>query len=181
MRLFTGLAIPPEAIAALEVASAPLRGLTGLRWSPPDKLHITLTFIGEWPEERLSEIKSALAAVKEPGPLAISLRGLGWLPNPRFPRTLYTGVVAGPELGVLAAASNKALAAAGVTIEDRIYRPHVTLARVKGRMKPGSVELGAGPTTAFETSAFFLYLSSGGKYTKLEEFRLVSSDSVTSL
>jgi 2'-5' RNA ligase len=87
-------------------------------------------------------------------------------------------VVAGPELGVLAAASNKALAASGVTLEDRIYRPHVTLARVTrkgGRLKADGIEGDAEPITSFEASAFFLYLSSGGKYTKLEEFRLVSS------
>ncbi len=175
MRLFTGIAIPEDATAALTAVIDRLRPVADLRWTRPEKLHITLTFIGDWPEERLGEMKSALGDVDVAGPVAIAMRGLGWLPNPRLPHALYTGVEAGEGLRALAEASNRAVASLGVKLEDRVYRPHVTLARVRGRMRgvrlPGDTEAIA----SFEASSFFLYLSSEGKYTKLEEFRLSSA------
>jgi 2'-5' RNA ligase len=171
MRLFTGLAIPPDATATLVELSNRLRPHAGLRWSRPEKLHVTLTFIGDWPEQRLAELTTALQTVKSPGPVELALHGLGWLPNPRFPRTLYTAVHLTPNLTALAAASSQAIASLGVKLEDRLYRPHVTLARVPGRPKLHQFPVHAEPIANFATSAFCLYLSSEGKYTKLEEFR----------
>lgn len=172
MRLFTGIAIPQESTAVLTDLINRLRPLADLRWTRPEKLHVTLTFIGEWPEARLDEMKRALATVDAAGPAAIGLRGLGWLPNPRFPHSLYTGVEQDDNLRALAAATNLAVASLGVPIENRPFRPHVTLARVRGRMRgvrlPGDTE----PIVSFQASSFFLYLSSEGQYTKLEEFRL---------
>ena len=143
-----------------------------LRWTPSEKLHVTLTFIGEWPEERLADVKAALATVDVPGPVTVALHGVGWLPNPRFPHTLYVGVEATPELQALAAASERAIVPLGIAVEDRWYRPHVTLARTRGRIPRDALQLDAAPIASFQASSFFLYLSSGGKYTKLEEFRL---------
>jgi 2'-5' RNA ligase len=171
MRLFTGLAIPPEATAALTALVNQLRPLADLRWTRPEKLHVTLTFIGEWPEPRLGEMRTALSQVQADGPIPVALRGLGWMPNPRFPRALYTGVEAAPGLHALAAATGRAVEGLGVSLEDRVYRPHVTLARVRGRPPLDRLALHPNPITSFEASSFCLYLSSEGKYTKLEEFR----------
>src|SRR6185312_5612447 len=106
-----------------------LRPLAKLGWIPAEKLHVTTKFIGEWPEERLEELKRALAVVRRPAPVEIAIRRLGWLPNPRSARVLYAGVEASESLTALAAATGRAVAGIGVPAEDRIYRPHVTLAR----------------------------------------------------
>jgi 2'-5' RNA ligase len=179
MRLFTGIEIPDEATAALmDLMEKMRRSGAKLRWTSPEKLHLTLTFIGEWPEEKLSGLKEALARVDARGPVPVSLRGVGWLPSPRFPRTLYAGVEPAPELLDLAGATARAAASAGVAVEERSYHPHVTLARVRGRIRGDALPVAQAPIAAFQAPSFFLYLSSGGKYTKLEEFRLNNSPPV---
>ena len=161
--------------AALAALLDRLRPLAKLHWIPVEKLHITTKFIGEWPEERLDELKRALAAVTCPVPVEIAIRRLGWLPNPRSARMLYAGVEASDALTALAAATERAAEGVGVPVEDRIYRPHVTLARTRKRVPLGALrqalaEIELSAIGSYRASSFALYLSAAGKYTKLQEF-----------
>ena len=178
MRLFTAIDIPADVKARLAAVLDRLRPLAKLHWIPVEKLHITTKFIGEWPEERLDELKRALESVKAPAPVEIAVRRLGWLPNPRSARLLYAGVEANEALIALAAATERAAESAGVPIEDRIYRPHVTLARTRkrvalGALKPALAEIELSAFGSFQASSFGLYLSAAGKYTKLQEFTFI--------
>ena len=175
MRLFTAIDIPPEVKTTLAALLDHLRLLADLRWVAVEKLHITTKFIGEWPEERLDDLKRALAAVACPAPVEIAIRRLGWLPNPRSARVLYAGVEASESLTALAAATERALAGIGVPVEDRIYRPHVTLARTRktvslDALKRALAEIELSAIGSYRASSFALYLSAAGKYTKLQEF-----------
>ncbi len=175
MRLFTAIDIPGEIKAVLADLIARLRPHAKLQWIPVEKMHITTKFIGEWPEEKLGELNNALSAVKSPAPVDIAIRRIGWLPNPRFARVLYAGVEAAESLSALAAATEKAAGTVGVPAEDRIFRPHVTLARVRGRVSLGELkralaEIELSAIGLYQASSFALYLSSDGKYTRLQEF-----------
>jgi 2'-5' RNA ligase len=177
LRLFTAIDIPADVKARLAALLDRLRPLARLHWIPVEKLHITTKFIGEWPEERLDELKHALAAVGTPAPVEIAIRRVGWLPNPRSARMLYAGVEASESLTALAAATERAAEGAGVAAEDRIYRPHVTLARTRKRvpldaLKRALSEIELAAIGSYRASSFALYLSAGGKYTKLQEFSL---------
>lgn len=160
MRLFTAIDIPADVKAALAALLDRLRPLADLRWTPLEKLHITTKFIGEWPEDRLDELKGALASVKASAPVDIVIRGLG-----RLPRVLYAAVEPNQALTALAAATERAV---GGPAEDRTYRPHITLARTRKRVPHIDFELST--FGSFRTSSFALYLSASGKYTKLQEF-----------
>lgn len=180
MRLFTAIDIPPHVQAALATFLDRLRPLAKLHWIPIEKLHITTKFIGEWPEERLDELNRALAAVRGSAPVEITIRRIGWLPNPRSARILYAGVETSDGLNALAAASERAAESVGVPVEDRIYRPHVTLARTRQRipldaLKQALAEIELSAIGAYRASSFALYLSAAGKYTKLQEFPLTNS------
>jgi RNA 2',3'-cyclic 3'-phosphodiesterase len=175
LRLFTAIDIPPDVKATLTALLDRLRPLAKLGWIPVEKLHITTKFIGEWPEERLDELKWALAVVTCPAPVEIAIRRLGWLPNPRSARMLYAGVEASDALTALAAATERAAEGLGVAGEDRIYRPHVTLARTRkrvplGALRQGLAEIELSAIGSYRASSFALYLSAAGKYTKLQEF-----------
>lgn len=180
MRLFTAIDLPPHVQAALATLLDRLRPLAKLHWIPVEKLHITTKFIGEWPEERLDELKRALATIRCPGPVEVAIRRIGWLPNPRSARVFYAGVELSDGLNALAAASERAAQSVGVPLEDRIYRPHVTLARTRGRvpldaLKQALAEIELSAIGAYRASSFALYLSAAGKYTKLQEFPLTNS------
>jgi len=180
IRLFVALDLPPDVIHSLEKLLAALRPTARLAWSPLANLHITTKFIGWWPEERLEDVKTALAGVPGPGPLAIGIRGLGFFPNPRAPRVFWCGIEA-TGLDRLAADTDRATAALGVESENRPFSPHLTLARIKERidMRPLNDAIAALSSLDFgryEARSFFLYRSQPGPkgsiYTKLAEFPL---------
>lgn len=143
-------------------------------------MHITTVFIGNWPEERLPELKTTLAQAKADGSIQVNIRRIGWLPNPRFPRVLYAGIEASEPLASLAANTQKLLEPLGIKPEDRIYRPHLTLARVRDRPDLGLLKATLKETEyadigSFRATSFFLYLSKDDKYTKLAEFPFSTS------
>lgn len=178
MRLFTGLDLPALVTGNLQDLLGKLRPMARIHWSPPENLHITTKFIGEWPEERLPELQSALAALPAGPPLQVAIRRLGFFPNPHAPRIFWCGIEAAG-LAELAAGTDRATAALGIAREDRVYSPHLTLARIKDRvdLQPLRETIAALPSLefgAFEASRFYLYRSrltpAGSVYTKLAEF-----------
>lgn len=164
----------------LETLLDRLRPSARIAWSPPANLHITTKFIGWWPDERLEEVKTALAGIPPRPPIAVDIRGLGFFPNPRAPRVFWCSIEA-PGLDRLAAETDRATAALGIESEKRAFSPHLTLARIKERvdLRPLHDAIAALPGLEFgrcEARSFFLYRSeprpSGSVYTKLAEYPL---------
>jgi 2'-5' RNA ligase len=193
MRLFTAVDLPDSLEEHLAALIARLRLKAGpgnekkLSWTDAGNLHVTTKFIGEWPEQRLEEMKRALRSVHSAGPIAITIRGIGWFPNARSPRILWAGIQAGDPLQSLAHATEAAVHSIGVAKEDREYAPHLTLARIRERvpqrgsqgdslhaLRAAAAELESTEFGSFRAIAFYLYLSAGGRYTKLAEFGLTS-------
>src|SRR5437667_12818117 len=102
MRLFTGIDLSADVITKLEGLLLRLKPTAEINWSPPRNLHITTKFIGEWPEERLAELKSALGTLPPRPPITIAIEKLGFFPNPHSPRVFWAGVHAGDDLSGLA-------------------------------------------------------------------------------
>jgi len=180
MRLFTGLDLPDEVVRGLRRLLDHLQPAARISWSPPENLHITTKFIGEWPEQRLDELKSALAAIPQRAPIPIHVRKVGFFPNPHAPRVFWCGIEA-PGLEALAAETDQATATLGVPTESRAFSPHLTLARIKERvnLQPLREAIAALPSLdfgQFVADRFFLYQSrpgpKGSVYTKLAECKL---------
>jgi 2'-5' RNA ligase len=163
VRLFTAIALPPELAHSLSAGARalvetsetqPLR----IRWSRPDDLHLTLFFLGEVPDPMLDPIRAALSHVAAPSfPVELD--------RPEFFRragALVVSVVPQPALLALAASIPRALASCGFAPESRPYRPHITLARLKG---PHRLRLDRAPWArpAFRPGEFHLYRSHLGK------------------
>jgi len=190
MRLFIALDIDPSIRARIAQFMDGVRGFApDARWVSAESLHITLKFIGEWPAERLEELKRALVGVRGQ-PTEITFSGTGFFPTPKSARVFWIGIEAGPELASLARAVDAATSALGVESEKRAFAPHLTLART-GSGRPQRVssdrtspsfrrlqeKLAAMPAPAFGTMSpreFFLYESKlspkGAVYTKLASF-----------
>jgi 2'-5' RNA ligase len=192
MRTFVAVDIPEEVRQKLARFVEGVRGFAPeARWVNPASLHITLKFIGEIGEERLSDVKQALAKVRG-GPSAISFRGTGFFPTVKAARVFWIGVEADPRLAELTAGVDEALAGLGIAREERAFTPHLTLARTGSgrpqrtrgdRANPSfqklQEKLAALPAPEFGTMSareFWLYqskLSAGGAvYSKLHEFAL---------
>src|SRR5947208_2453889 len=73
-----------------------------LAWIREPLLHLTLKFLGEQPDERLGEIKDALASVAgRHRELVMALGGIGAFPNFRRARVVWIGVAQDPRLELL--------------------------------------------------------------------------------
>jgi len=166
MRLFTGLSIPPSVLQTLSGTLDRLRPTAPLKWSPPENLHITLKFIGAWPDARIPELQDALASVLTPHRFTVELSRFGYFPNPHRPRNLLAGVHAGTELPALAQSIDEALGKIGCPRENRPYMPHLTLARIKDEDIRSLREHIAAMTNfqfgSFEAREFHLYQSRPG-------------------
>jgi 2'-5' RNA ligase len=176
MRLFTAIDLPAEMLEKLGAFLARLRPLAKLRWTEVENLHITTKFIGEWPEERVEELKTALRSVVQTEPVRISVRGVGWFPDVHRPHVFWAGVDGGEPLSKLAHTTEQAAAALGVPLEPRVYSPHLTLARVRYAVPLDDLIKSANNPDfgTFQVSCFILYVSANGRYSKLAEFPLNS-------
>src|SRR5438874_1113699 len=95
MRLFYAIMLPndvSEIVSAEQKAVRDQIGPHGIRWESPEKLHITLRFLGDVPPEKLEAVKSAgrVAALRS-GPFELRLRGLGTFPQRRPARVIWLG------------------------------------------------------------------------------------------
>jgi 2'-5' RNA ligase len=180
MRLFTAIDIPDDLTEALRSFVNRLRPTAKIAWSPIENLHVTTKFIGDWPEQRLDELKNVLASVPVNRAIEIKVKGLGWFPNSRRPRVFWAGIEGGEPLRDLARATEDALVQLGVPVEERAYSPHLTLARIREAVPLDrlhemlqSFPAGCGfDFGSFKATQFLLYLSAGGKYTQLAGFPL---------
>jgi 2'-5' RNA ligase len=180
MRLFTGLCIPPPILQTLTAILDELRPTAPLNWSPPENLHITLKFIGDWPEARLPELRRTLETVPRQGNIEIDIARFGYFPNPHRPHSFFAGVHAGPQLASLAAAIDNALDKIGCPPENRPYTPHLTLARIKGEdirvLREHIAAMNNFQFGSFEATHFHLYAShqsqGGSVYSLLASYTL---------
>jgi 2'-5' RNA ligase len=180
MRLFVAMGIPEGVRSSLAGLSAKLRATCrDARWPQIEGLHVTLKFIGETPAEKLEAIKIALASIPSHAPISIKFCGLGFFPNERRPRVLWAGVEAGPELTELAAAVETALEPLGIAREERVFSPHLTLARFAGPRGLEALHAAIEKAAPFEFGSatakeFHLYQSvlkpGGAEYTRLATF-----------
>lgn len=116
-------------VARWQARLAPAAG--GIKWVEPHNLHITLAFLGDLARD---EVEEAIAAVTRAcaghRPFTLGFGGFGVFPHWRAPRVLWVGMGEGAaELTALAGAVARHLRAAGFAMEDRPYRPHLTVGR----------------------------------------------------
>ena len=183
MRLFVAIDLPQQVISNLERLIAHLRPTARIRWSRAENLHLTTKFVGEWPQERLEELKAELRGLTQREPIPIEVRELGFFPNSHSPRVFWASVQAPPGLAELARDTDGALSRLGVPAENRPFSPHLTLARIKepvplNGLRQAIANLASVEFGAFTADRFYLYQStltpSGSLYTQLSEFLFTS-------
>ncbi|GAA4204607.1 RNA 2',3'-cyclic phosphodiesterase [Streptosporangium oxazolinicum] len=172
MRLFVGLLPPPpvrdELILALE-AHRPR--WPGLRWLDPATWHVTLSFLGEVPEQVLPELRTRLAdAAAHHAPMTLSLTGAGAFPSAGAARVFLTGLGGDrPELARLADhVGTEALGAGAGQTDRRRFTPHLSLARcrVDTDVSPLVEAFGAFSGTVWEAGTVHLVRSNFGGGTR---------------
>ncbi|HEX6137460.1 MAG TPA: RNA 2',3'-cyclic phosphodiesterase [Casimicrobiaceae bacterium] len=126
VRVFYALVPPPPLQRALaELAREIARRARG-RPVPADNIHLTLAFIGPWPSVRLS-LLLGVGEMLAGQPMRVTLDTQGGF---RRAGVAWVGASSPPAALIdLASALARALAAAGVALEERPFHAHLTLAR----------------------------------------------------
>lgn len=103
-----------------------------IKWVDPGKLHITLRFLGDTdPRQVIATGKILQETVPEFIHPEIVFSGMGLFRNIRDPRVLWIGMDPGRILPELKLAIDRKLAGIGFPEEERNFRPHLTLGRIK--------------------------------------------------
>lgn len=172
LRLFVALDLPAPVRGALRAwGAAQAAGNPALRALRREDLHVTLCFLGGREEAQAEHIGALLGACAAPVP-GLALGAPAWLPE-RRPRIIAVDVA--DERGALASLQervSRALATeAGYEPETRPFRPHVTVARVRGGARVPTEPLSMPPVPGFAGTALTLYRShlsrSGARYEAL--------------
>jgi 2'-5' RNA ligase len=132
VRLFVAVRLPPDVAAR---ASAVLPPMRALRPVLPELMHVTLAFLGAIDDARLDDvIAAAREAAAASHAFRLSLETVGRFPERGSPHVAWLGVGEGSaEISALAADVRTALGSRGIPFDDKPFRAHVALARVRER------------------------------------------------
>lgn len=126
--MFTAVRFAPDVQERLAESAARLRAQSVRgRFTFQENFHLTLIFMGETPAERLTAVRRAMDAVQA-GPFSLRLEGAGCFERERG-ALYWIGVRPNPGLDRLYASLRRQLLQAGLPVESRPYRPHITLGR----------------------------------------------------
>jgi 2'-5' RNA ligase len=184
MRLFVALPVRGDARAELERKLVALRRTDWpVKWVREEGLHLTLKFLGEVEQERLTAIRAALdGAVRGTPALHFTPTELGAFPSLSRARVLWAGYHTEPALELLVHRVEQATERLGFPGEGRPFHAHVTLGRVRDRARLPREGLGGieheALTGEFTANRLVLYQSrpgpAGPVYDELESFALDS-------
>lgn len=151
-------------------------------WSRPENIHLTVKFFGNVDQAKAPLISAAAArVVKEFSPIQIEVGKTGVFPRPSRPQVLWIGVGdSSRALSEFQQRLENEFAREGFPKEDRAFRPHLTIARIRKPHNANalaethlSLEFAPVEVTLREFVLFRSELSSkGSKYTAISRHRL---------
>jgi len=136
IRSFLAIELPEAIRKRIEEIQRDLRSSNSdVRWVSPEKIHLTLKFFGNIEESRVDTITKSIEPLVGGTPqFSLEVRGMGVFPNIRNPRVIWMGLIDEKQVLIpLQKQLESTLETIGFQVEDRLFRPHLTL----GRMNSG--------------------------------------------
>ena len=133
LRLFVAIALPEPLRAAIARLQGRFRR-EGVRAGliPPANIHLSLQFLGDVDSAILPPLHEQLAAVATRfTPFELTVGELGRFGRPDSPRVIWLGTTEPEVLGQLAVAVRAAAQSVDLTLDERPFKAHITLARVR--------------------------------------------------
>jgi len=183
IRSFLALDPPEEVLREIGAVQGRLRKLVDgdVRWVRPEGIHLTLKFFGDISGgdiENIAAVVEKAAAGERTFTLAVV--GAGVFPDPHRPRVLWLGMDGDVErLVAFQKGLERSLRQIGFPPEERPFRPHLTLGRIKtsrglmglARVLEKAEEYAAGSFVASGLSLMQSELTpQGAVYTRLKWF-----------
>ncbi len=136
IRIFFAIDFPPAVREKMDHFIAALKKRSkshAIRWSKSDNLHITLQFLpkvetGDLPEI-IGQVRAALNHHVELS--VIALGNLHLFPSPFHPRVIVLDVTPQEQLAILSEQIGSGIRQAGYQTEERAFKAHLTIGRIK--------------------------------------------------
>jgi 2'-5' RNA ligase len=190
IRSFVAIELTQETREKLVIIQEQLKqSQAKVRWVNPNGIHLTLKFLGNIHPAQVDEIaETAAREVENEPPLTLRPSGLGAFPSLSNPRVLWVGIQGEVErLRNIQTCLENTLERLGFGREQRPFRPHLTLGRLKDRRSKQRLvhaidTLQLPEFDSFDVTEIILYKSdlrpTGAIYTKLHRMSLAASASV---
>lgn len=135
-RTFCAIELPHDVRAQLQDHVRRLREAVpdaSASWSKPENVHLTMKFFGNVPTQNLAKISAAASRVaKEFSSFQIRIGGTGVFPRRSRPQVLWIGIEDSTgRLSALQQRLEEEFEREGFPKENRGYRPHLTIARLR--------------------------------------------------
>lgn len=140
IRAFIAIPLPDSLVGLIAEVQQNLKK-NGLRisWVSPENVHLTLKFLGDIESADIDPIASVMGeCTNGMTPMSLAAGGIGVFPDLRRPRVLWLGITGDiPQLLALQKHLEARLAELGngrFKPEDRPFKGHLTLGRIKSRV-----------------------------------------------
>lgn len=178
IRSFIAIELPDNVRRLLEKLILELRkSEAAVGWVRPERVHLTLKFLGNVGPDIIEQIKPVLAEIaSRASSFRLDVAGCGAFPTIKAPRVIWAGLSDSEPLIRLQKEVEAGMIPFGFEPENRPFRPHLTIGRVKGRQRLQALQqilLASQGFTAepFDVVELVLYKSElrpdGARYTPL--------------
>lgn len=179
MRAFIAIEIPGEIkrrIGAL-IKECKMTGIAPVKYVDIENMHITLKFLGETENSVLQAISDKFGRISSPPP-ELTIFSAGAFPGFDFARIVWVGIKENQELKTTFMEIENIVIKNGFKADERDFNPHITIARIKGKVTNewiGVVKKYTGfKFGSFKPEGFSIYRSDldqkGPVYTKISFF-----------
>ena len=133
IRAFVAVEISDEVRAGLGEAQDRLSDPElKVKWVEPHNMHLTLLFLGDIFERKALQFADRLERIAgRAAPFRYDVTGVGFFGSRRAPRTVWAGTSSPPELIDLHMRVSGAAENMGYSVEQRKFKGHITLGRVR--------------------------------------------------
>jgi 2'-5' RNA ligase len=103
-----------------------------VKWVDINNMHITLAFLGDTPGDKVSKVSEMIQRQCGGfGTLTFTIAGLGVFKSFREPRVIWAGIEKYDRLKAMALSVKTGLEELGIETEEREFKPHLTLGRIR--------------------------------------------------
>lgn len=134
MRIFIAIELPEVIKREISrIQNKMASPVNKIKWVDSASMHITLKFLGETEEKKLTEVFGRTKKVADEfNPFFVRVKGTGAFPHAGNPRVIWMGIEEGSdELIRMVEELERELSGCGFPKEKKKWVPHITVGRVK--------------------------------------------------
>jgi len=178
-RSFIAINLPPELKVKIREIILKLKKINpdyAIKWVEPENLHLTLHFFGDLNEKQIAQVEEGIEEItKHIDSFKMKTGKFGCFPNEENPRVIFIELKDTKTIHNLVGQLEVMLQNLGYKVDTRPWQAHITLGRVKNRIKyrTNGIEL---EPTVFDVKSIELMESqltpAGSIYSVIKSFPL---------